>query len=366
MRATRAVIRLDYFRRNIKKIRSYIGPKPLLCLAVKADAYGHGIIEIGKAAAEAGIDYLAVAAADEGISLRESGITLPLLLYSLPVPEEFEAVAASKIIPMAADLSFLREYNRIGKKLNTVLPVHLKVDTGMGRIGCFPRDAAGIIQSAAEMEYLTLEGISTHFPTADLPDDAFTLNQIAVFSEILNDTGFRGISHAANSGGVLYYPGSYFGMVRPGLLTYGYYPDSRAPRPIAVTPVMQLESRVVFLKKVPAGTPISYGRTYVTQRETVIATIPAGYGDGYPRILSNRSQVQINGKRYPAAGRICMDQFMADLGPAPDVSLYDKAVLFGYSDNAPDAQEVAGWAETIPYEITCGINKRVPRVYLNG
>jgi alanine racemase len=129
---------------------------------------------------------------------------------------------------------------------------------------------------------------------------------------------------------------------------------------------MQLESRVVFLKKVPAGTPISYGRTYVTQRETVIATIPAGYGDGYPRILSNRSQVQINGKRYPAAGRICMDQFMADLGPAPDVSLYDKAVLFGYSDNAPDAQEVAGWAETIPYEITCGINKRVPRVYLNG
>ncbi|MFP4382652.1 MAG: alanine racemase [Spirochaetia bacterium] len=366
MRATKAVIRLDFFKANIHKIRSYIGPEPRLCLAVKADAYGHGIIEVGKAASDAGIEYLAVATADEGFYLRESGIKVPLLLYSLPVPEEFEAVAASGITPMAADLPFLREYNRIGKKLDTVLPVHLKVDTGMGRIGCFPRDAVKIISAVTEMEHLALEGISTHFPTADLPDDEFTHNQISIFSGIIKQTGFEGISHAANSGGVLYYPGSYFGMVRPGLLAYGYYPDSRAPRPIDVTPVMQLESRVVFLKKVPKGTPISYGRTYITPRETVIATIPAGYGDGYPRILSNRSEIQINGRRYPVAGRICMDQFMADLGPSPDVSLYDKAVLFGYTDDAPDAQEVAAWAETIPYEITCGISKRVPRVYFGG
>jgi alanine racemase len=364
MRATRAVIYLDNLKNNIRQIKTFLRRRALFCLAVKADAYGHGLIQISKAAVETGIDYLAVATVQEGEELRDAGIRIPILLYSLPIIDELAAIAQKNIIPMVSDFILVEELNKIGIKQAKPVSVHLKIDTGMGRIGCKPDEAKILVDKIRTLNHIKLEGVSTHFPSADLPNDPFTVKQIETFSKTINNIEQPGITHAANSGGLLYYPDSYFDMVRPGLLSYGYYPHKDSPRLIDVKPVMQLESQIVFIKRVPAGTPISYGRTYITNQDTIIGTIPIGYGDGYPRSLSNISEVYIKGKRYPAAGRICMDQFMVDLGPQPDVSLYDKVILFGSREGAPDAQEVSEWAGTIPYEITCSVSKRVPRIYL--
>jgi alanine racemase len=364
MRATRAVIYLENLKNNIKNIKTFLRQRALFCLAVKADAYGHGLIQISKTAAEAGIDYLAVATVQEGEELRDAGIKIPILLYSLPIIEELDTIVQKNIIPMVSDFKLVEELDRIGKKQEKFVPVHLKIDTGMGRIGCKPNEAKIIVDKIHTLDHIKLKGVSTHFPTADLPNDSFTIKQIETFSKTISHIEKPGIIHAANSGGLLYYPDSYFDMVRPGLLSYGYYPHKGSPRLLDVKPVMQLESQIVFLKKVSADTPISYGRTYLTKQDTTIGTIPIGYGDGYFRSLSNISEVYIKGKRYPVAGRICMDQFMVDLGSQPDISLYDKVILFGAQAGGPDAQEVSEWAGTIPYEITCSVSKRVPRIYL--
>lgn len=369
MRATRALIHLDNFRRNIRLIRRHTGERPMLCLAVKADAYGHGITGIGTAAEECGVEYLAVATVDEAVELRSAGIRLPILLYSLPTPEELPDVVDHDITAMISDPELADMLDGAARARNRRIAVHLKVDTGMGRIGCTPADAPAVASHIALCGNLHLAGVSTHFAVSDSADTTFTADQIRRFNAAV--AGIRGVGidpgvvHAGNSGGVLAYPDAWYDMVRPGIVAYGYYPSGEQERTLDIRPVMELQSRLVFIKEVDAGTPVSYGATWRAPHRTYIGTVPVGYGDGYFRVLSNRARVSINGVSYPVVGRVCMDQIMVDLGPVCTVARYDPVVLFGPEPGGPDAEELAGLCNTIPYEITCAVSRRVPRVYVD-
>ncbi|MDR2435535.1 MAG: alanine racemase [Treponema sp.] len=370
MRATRAIIHLDNFRENFRAVQERIGPGRRICVPVKADAYGHGAARIAGAAIEAGASCLAVATVREGAELRENGVTAPVLLLSQPLFEEIPGIFENRLIPFVSDAAFAGALKRAAAGIR--LPVHLKIDTGMGRMGCSPAEAGGIARYIAACPSLEYAGTATHLAVSDsaaAEDIAYTRRQLALFREALD--GIRaagldpGIVHAANSGGVILHPDSWFDMVRPGILLYGYKPaEEPAPEaagPLRAAPVMELRTNVVFIKKVKKGESLSYGRTWTAPRDTSVAILPAGYADGLPRLASNRWQAVIGGKACPLVGRICMDQCLADLGPAPNVRRWDEAVLFG--GPAPDAAALAERIGTIPYEITCNINKRVPRVY---
>ena len=364
MRATRAVIHLDNFRRNIEAARKKIGPHPKICVPVKADAYGHGAVAISRCALEAGAEYLGVAAVSEGAELRAAGITAPVLLFSQALPEELPDIISEAFIPMVSDGEFIEEAARAAELAKKQLVVHLKVDTGMGRLGCHPEDSSALAAKIASYKNLTLGGVATHLSVSDScdPDDiAYIKEQLRCFREAvasIKKAGVNpGIVHAANSGGLVYHEDSYFDMVRPGIFLYGYSPDG------CTEPVMELRSAVVFVKKVKKGEAVSYGRTWIAPEDTFIGVIPAGYGDGFPRLLSNNHSVCIKGKTYPVAGCICMDQCMIDLGPATEVQRWDEAIIFG--PGFTTAADIAKKLTTISYEVTCNINKRVPRIYEN-
>ncbi|TFG65311.1 MAG: alanine racemase [Spirochaetales bacterium] len=363
----RAVIHLDNLRHNVSLIRSIIGPDVKICAAVKADAYGHGAVRTAQVLLEAGVSCLGVAGAEEAIELREAGIQCPILVYSLPVPEDIDVIARYRLSTAVADKALAEMIDRAGKSLRIRIPVHLKIDSGMGRIGCRPEEAPDLAALIAGSEGLSLEGSFTHFPISDAADTAVTENQNALFARTLESMRARGIKpgivHAANSGAILSLPAARHDMVRPGILLYGYYPSKDQARVFPFKPVMELETSVVFIKKVLPGETISYGMTHTIKHPTSIATLAAGYGDGYSRLLSGKAGALIRGKRYPVVGRICMDQCMADVGPDPEIKIYDKAVLFGPDPAGPSAEECADTMGTIPYEVTCSVSRRVPRIY---
>lgn len=367
MRATQAIIHLDHFRANFRAVQERIGPQGRICVPVKAGAYGHGAAPIARAALEAGAACLAVATAREGAELREQGISAPVLLFSQLREEEIPEIIAAGLVPFVSDSGFAAALNQAAAAKGTRLPVHLKIDTGMGRLGCSPAAAPGLARFIANCAALEYAGTATHLAAADSAasgDIAYTRQQLARFREALNGIRAAGLDpgtvHAANSGGVLFHPDSWFDLVRPGILLYGYLPPCNAGLP-PVKPVMELRTNVVFIQKVSKGETISYGRTWAAPQDTTIGVLPAGYADGLPRLASNRWQVSIRGGLYTLVGRICMDQCMVDLGPAPEVRRWDEASIFGGS--APDASVLAERIGTIPYEITCGISRRVPRVY---
>ncbi len=368
MGATRAIIHLENLRHNLRQIRKRIGTRPAICLAVKADAYGHGATAVANAALESGVQCLAIACIEEGIELRKAGIIAPILLLGIPLPEEIPALCEFGLSALVTDYELIQAFETEAKRQKKKISVHLKIDTGMGRIGCRPEESVGLAQVISRSPWLSLGGVATHFPGSDSEERRFTERQIEVFSSVLNEMKAAGIAygtaHAANSGAIIAYPDSYFDMVRPGIIAYGYYPSKEQERTLDIRPVMSLETQVTFLKRVPADTPISYSMTYRTREETWIATIPVGYGDGYSRLLSNKSRVMIRGKTYPIVGRICMDQCMVDLGPRCEIQRFERVVLFGPEEKAPDAETIADILGTIPYEITCSVNKRVPRIYV--
>jgi len=367
---TIAVIHLDSFLGNINAVRTRIGRGRRICIPVKADAYGHGALEIAKTGLEAGAYCLGTASVTEGIELRKGGIKAPILLFSQPHPDEIPELVQARLTPFVSDAWFASTLNERSSAEGIKLPVHLKIDTGMGRLGCAPEEARALARRIAECAALELAGTATHFAVSDSTDErdrAYTQAQIARFKETvgaIRDAGINtGIVHAANSGAVIQYPDAWFDMVRPGILLYGYKTVEEKEPPLEVRPVMELRSVVSLIKKVKKGESVSYGRTWIASRDTFIAVLPAGYGDGLPRLASGKWQAVIGGKTYPLAGRVCMDQCCVDLGDEPDVRRWDEAVIFGGC--APDAAALAAVVETIPYEITCNINKRVPRVYEN-
>lgn len=368
---THVRIHLDHIRFNIDGIRQAIGPARKMLIAVKANAYGHGAVEISRMAEGVGVDWLGVATVPECIQLREGGIRLPILKFSPAFEEEMQAALEHKLaltVCEMANINALQERCATDKKKALV---HLKVETGMGRIGVPITDAptmAAFIEN--HCPNLVLEGIFTHLPVSDEPDTEFTQSQIQRFKTIV-DTIHAAIGrkvelvHCANSGAVLGHAEGWLDMVRPGIMVYGYYPDPRTPRTIPLKPGLSFHTRVGFLKKVKAGTSVSYGRTWIAPQDTWIATIPVGYADGFNRLFSNRGRVLIKGRSYPIAGRVCMDQTMVDLGPATDVQVGDAVVLMGKSgDQEITCDEWAQMLNTITYEVTCRIDPRVKRVYV--
>jgi alanine racemase len=372
MRATKAIIHLDNLRYNIGIIRSLLKPETKICAAVKADAYGHGAVEVSKAAIEEGVSFLGVATSGEAEELRNAGITCPILLLTLPIPEEIPLLVEFSVSPLISDAAAIESIERECRRQKKRAAVHLDIDTGMGRVGCTPDAALAIARRIVDSPSITLEGVCTHFAAPEELNGGFTEQQGMLFFETvkrLRRNGIdTGIVHAANSGAILTHPQWNFDMVRPGILLYGYYPSRVMPGQPRFLPVMELETRIVFMKRVPAGTPISYGMTYRTSRETVIATINVGYGDGYSRLLSNKGRVLINGKSYPVVGRVCMDQTMVNVSHLDDVAvaaLHQKGVRFGPDPEGCSAWDIAELTGTIPYEVTCNVNKRVPRVFLD-
>ena len=364
MRSTKAIIHLENFAGNISLIRSRVGWR-LICAPVKADAYGHGALACAKAALEAGCAYLAVATVSEGAELRQAGIDAPILLLSMPLPDELGEVASHRLTPLVGDRDFARKLAEAVDEAAPPLPVHLKIDTGMGRLGCRPEEAAELAAFITSCKTLELAGTATHLAVSDslAEDDVlFTKAQIDKFAqavESIRKAGVNpGIVHAAASGGILLHTDSYFDMVRPGILLYGYAPSPDLASVLPIKPVMELCSNITFIKKVKKGESISYGRTWSAPEDTFIGTIPLGYGDGLNRLLSNNHEVAINEKRYPLVGRICMDQCMVKLDAS--VERWDKVTIFG-PPPALSATDMAAKLHTIPYEITCNINKRVPR-----
>ena len=372
MRATHATIDLARLRTNLEAVGAHLRaargstqPPPRICLAVKANAYGHGAVPVARAALQAGVSMFGVATVDEGVELREAGIKEPILLFGLPLREEAPAIASAGLTPLCGDAALGRDLARAAAAAGRTVEVHLKIDTGMERIGCRPDQAAELAEQLRGMSGLSLTGLCTHFARSSEADQEYSRAQLAAFHDAIAAIPDRDrlLLHTANSGAIVGLPESHLDMVRLGVIAYGYYPGEELARTIPVQPVMEMATRIAFLKRVPAGTGISYGHTHRTGAATVIATLPAGYADGYPRLLSNRAEVLVRGRRYPVVGRICMDQCLIDLGPRPDADRYDRAVLFGPDAAGPDAAELADLIGTIPYEITSAISARVPRLY---
>jgi alanine racemase len=367
---THARIHLDNILSNIEGIRQAVGLQRKILVAVKANAYGHGAVEVSRLAERTGVDWLGVATVPEGQQLRQASIRLPTLKFSPAFPEEMEAAVSSDLTLTVCERRNIDTLEQVCKAAYHQVNVHLKVDTGMGRIGVSTREAPAL---AAHIEHncphVHLDGIFTHLPVSDDADPAYTRNQIERFKGVVDAIhaaiGHRvSLVHCANSGAVLGHAPGWLDMVRPGIMIYGFYPDSGTPRTIPLKPGLSFLTRVSFLKKVAAGTSIGYGRTWVAPQDTWIATIPAGYADGFNRLFSNRGRVLINGRAYPVVGRVCMDQSMVDLGPSTDVSIGDEVVLIGRSgEEEITCDEWAQALNTITYEVTCQINARVERVF---
>jgi alanine racemase len=334
-------------------------------VTVKADAYGHGLIPVAKKLIACGTDYLGVASIDEGVKLRDAGIKLPVLVLGMILKNDIGPLFRYDLKPTVCAEELAMALNNKARSLGRPIGVHIKVDTGMGRLGVLHYDAHKLLKNIHRLKFVKLEGIFTHFAFADLDRD-FTLQQIDLFNRLIAKLNSEGIhiplAHAANSMGVLDFKNAHFNMVRPGLIVYGLNPTEKLD--IRLKPVLSLKTKVIYFKKIPKGYGISYGHIYKTKKDSNIVTLPIGYGDGYPRNLSNLAPVLIKGQRFKISGRICMDQTMVDVGDLK-VRTADEVVLIGSQGKKRiTAEELARLSGTIPYEIVCGLGSRIPRVYI--
>ena len=364
-RPTWAEVDLSAFDFNYRQTKKIINKKTKVMAVVKCDAYGHGLLPVAKRLVRLGADYLGVASIDEAIILRKNKITLPILILGNILNKDIEAVLKYNLTQTISGYQLALKLNQKARRIGKIIGVHIKVDTGMGRLGILYREAFRFIQKVNQLSNLKTEGLFTHFPCADC-DPEFTHYQIDILRQLINELEKSGIKiplcHAANSMGIISYPQSHFDLVRPGLMLYGIYP--RPGLNIKLKPVMSLKTRIIYLKRMPPGQGISYGRNYITKKETNVVILPIGYGDGYPRNLSNRADVLIKGRRFMISGAVCMDQIMVDVGDL-GVKVGEEAVLIGsQGKNCIRTEELAQLSETIPYEIVCGIGSRVPRIYL--
>jgi len=365
---TFAEIDLNAFSHNLKQVRLKVGKDRKIISIIKADAYGHGAVEIAKRASVSGADMFGVSTVGEGIELREAKIESPILLLGGCSKGDAEWIVSynlkSIIYSFDAVLSLSKEAERQGK----IADVHIKVDTGMGRIGIQSDEVMGLVKKVSSLKNIKIEGILTHFATAYEVDREFTGRQIKTFKAVIDELKKSGFSfsfmHASNSAAIVNYPESYFNTVRPGIILYGSTPFDFPVEDFLIKPVMSWKTSIVHLHNTPEKTGISYGRRFVTKRDSIIATIPVGYADGYSRSLSNKVQVLVGGRRVNQIGTICMDMCMIDVTDLPDVKVGDDVVLLGRQGGEEiRVEELASIAGTIPYEIFCSIGRRVRRVY---
>jgi alanine racemase len=365
---TKAEVDLGALAYNYHQLRQLAPPSVKFLAVVKADAYGHGAIPVSKKLEELGADFLGVATVKEGVELRNGGIKGPILVLSGIYQEEVEEVFAYQLTPMVYRLETAEALAAAARKKGQKIPVHIKVDTGMGRIGVLSEEAPAFVNRLRKFENLEIEGIASHFATADEGNSSFTEKQLKRFSRTIEELKKLDIDppfcHITNSAALVNLPAAHFTLVRPGIMLYGSYPSPSLKDKIPLRQVMSWMSLIADLKQVPEDYTISYGRTFVTQRPSIIAAIPVGYADGYNRLFSNRGEVLIKGIRAPVVGRVCMDWTMVDVTDIPGVEVGDKVVLMGSQlGQEITPEEMGGRIGTIPYEILCAVGKRVQRIY---
>ncbi len=367
-RPTRIRVDLERLGHNLRAIRSHVGV-PVMGI-VKANAYGHGLVQVARHLQAEGVEQLGVAFVEEGIALRRAGIDVPILVLGGIFGHQVGRFIAHDLEITVSSLDKLRQVESAAEAMGRKAVIHLKVDTGMERIGVHSYSAGPFIEAAVASDWCVLKGVYSHLACADDPGSPMTARQVERFAEACAHFTRIGapmpIRHLANSGGVLHFPDTWLDMVRPGIVLYGVLPDPASRPAIAVQPAMSLVSQVVYFKVVKAGHGVSYGATWVAPRDTRVVTVPIGYGDGFPRALSSRGEVLIRGRRHPIVGRVCMDQFMVDIG---DGSAWneDEVVLVGAQGGEGISVEgVAVQAGTVPYEILVGLNERIPRDYRGG
>lgn len=377
LKRTWAEIDLDALSYNYRYIRSITAPTAKMMGVVKADAYGHGVKAVASVLSKEGCDWFAVSNLEEAIQLREFGFSTPILILGFTPAEEAGQLAARHISQTVYSDEYARALSREAEKAGVTVNIHIKVDTGMSRIGYFyqssEEDAASVEEAASSCQLPGLhpEGIFTHFAVADSGEDgeAFTQRQFDLFMEMIDLLEKRGVHfelrHCCNSAGILTHPEMHLDMVRPGIILYGHAPSDWMEGQYPLKPVMSLRSVISQVKTVPSGTTVSYGRIYMADHPVRVATVPIGYADGYPRPISGRSKALVHGKEVPSIGRVCMDQMMLDVSDVPEAKEGDLVTLFGQDGDAfLPMEQISTLADTISYETACLIGRRVPRVYL--
>ncbi len=372
LKRTWANVSIDALEHNCKEIRRHAGSCKMMGV-VKADAYGHGAVPVSHALTELGTEYLAVSNLEEAVQIRRGGVRTPILILGYTPAEYAENMIYLDISQEVHSLEYARQLSHALEGTNFMLTVHLKLDTGMSRIGFLTENMQDILE-AARLPHLHVEGIFTHFSVSDsrTPEDvAYTRMQYERFRNAVSELRQAGVEaelvHCCNSGATLLYPEYAMDMVRPGIMTYGIHPSSETAGILPLEPVMSLSSTVSQIRCLPKGTEISYGRTFKTEEDRTIAVISIGYADGLLRSLSGRMGFLIGGHFAPQIGRICMDMCMADVTDIPDVKVGEEAVVIGSSGPlSQGAEHLAELLDTIPYEVLCGINKRIPRIYLQN
>ena len=369
-RPTFARIDLDALMHNVRALRSLIGSRKI-CAAVKADAYGHGAPAVARAMSAAGVNMFGVAMTEEAVELREAGINEPVVLLTTVPYEDMDQILDYGITACITDEVFAQKLSEVARRRGRLAEAHVKVDTGMNRVGIPHHCAAEAIMRISQLPGIKITGIFSHFACSDSEDLSVCYEQLRLFRHVV--ATLRGnrfalpMLHLANSAGTLRLPEARLDCVRPGLIFYGLRPRTVAEPSIPLKPVMSLHTRVVFCKRVPAGTKLGYGHTFTTWRESVIATLPIGYHDGYVRQYSNTGEVLIRGFRAPVVGRVCMDQTLVDATDVPAVQVGDEVVIYGeQSGRRILIEEMAARLDRIPYEFTCAVGGRVRRQYVLG
>ncbi len=366
-----AEIDLDAIAHNVRALKAWVGDKTHLLAIVKANGYGHGAIPVAGVALESGASWLGVNFCDEGVQLRQAGINAPILLVGHTPPWLATTVVANRLTPTVNSVQVAQALSAAAKAAGVVQPVHVKVDTGLSRYGMMPDEIVPFAQRLAALPALSLEGLFTHFASADSHDKSSARRQLALYHETLARLNQAGISipirHVAASGATLDMPETHLDMVRCGITVYGLYPSNEVSRQVVLRPALSLKARIGRVRTLPPGTGIGYASTFITTRPTRAALIPLGYADGVKRGYSNKGSVLVGGKRAPVLGRVSMDQLTVDVTDIPGVKEGDEAVLIGRQGQEEiTAEEMADILGTINYEIVVGISARVPRVYLRG
>ena len=363
-RPTWIEIDLKALRYNFRQVKRLVSGDTKIMICVKKDAYGHGSLKVAHALVREGVDYFGVASMDEGIILRRDRILKPILVLGTVLSTDLAPIIKYNLAATVCSNDLAIILNKKAKAKNKIVNIHIKVDTGMGRLGVLHKDAFDFINRIKRLKFLNIQGVFTHFPIADT-NQRFTRYQIELFNQLKTRLERRGVNiplfHAANSMATIGYRNSYFNLVRPGLMVYGIYPKSNIR--LKLKPVMSLKTRIIYLKRVPKNYGISYGHIYRTNKSTKIVTLPIGYGDGYFRYFSNKGCMLIRGRRFKVAGRVCMDQTMVDIGNL-NTKVGEEVVLMGRQGKQKiTAEELASLIGTIPYEIVCNLGNRLPRLY---
>lgn len=358
-------------RWNFRQVREKVGRHVKVLSMVKADAYGHDASAVAKTLAEEGSDAFGVATLEEGLEIRNETIESPILVLAGAYPEQVDQFLRHRLTPVVCETDGLRNLDAAVRSQGAILNVHLKVDSGMGRIGFLATEVDSWLPELKKLKAVRIDGVFSHFAHAESVDGSYTRRQMELFEQVVHRLHEQGckptLTHLANSAAVITLPSSYFSMVRPGLMLYGIYPSPAMLSQVNLKPVLSWKTRILQLKRLPKGSSISYGQTFVTERESFIGTLPVGYADGYPRLLSNRGAVLVRGQRVPVVGRVCMDLTMVDVTDIREVKQGDEVVLLGQQgEEVISADEMAQWANAISYEILTSIGARVPRVHYSS